>query len=70
MMAMWLVPMATETMLSELMSCEPDRAKTELLLTLPAVVGTGRAGGEMVSVCVCVWRGWGCSKFQSSITFH
>ncbi len=31
-MAMWLVPMATETMLSELISCEPERVKTELLL--------------------------------------
>ena len=73
-MAMWLVPMATETMLSELISSEPERVKTELLLTLPGALGTGRAGGELVSVCVYVYvcGGWPVCKISlyHRITFH
>ena len=52
-MAMWLVPMATETMFSELIRSEPKRVKTKLLLILPGALGTGRAGEEL-SVCTCM----------------
>ncbi len=52
-MAMWLVPMATKTMFSELISSEPKRVKTELLLILPGALGTGRADEEL-SVCTCM----------------
>ena len=52
-MAMWLVPMAAETMFSELISSEPERVKTEHYQEHSELVGLAESY-LCVRVCVCV----------------